>query len=250
MCRDSWSVWDGQRQGQRREPATGSVRIATRRVGWRPFAGPSWLGFCRVRSENINSIKQGTIRRKAVAVNSEPPRSVLEPLVVRIRSDRELSEKPSQLSHCLCLDLRAGKSELAATTGDSGPRLNHAASAVSIVVNMNTDLCYVIGRLDRVWRLGKGRDRRVALGMNLSSGHADHIRPDRDSRRNAHWRVRLPNAKVSDGSQPPGAPASPLGVPAGSRSLDRHGSIESEVLLEGPRTQAGRGHRPSPSRSL
>ena len=30
-----------ERQGQRREPATGSVRIATRRVGWRPFAEPS-----------------------------------------------------------------------------------------------------------------------------------------------------------------------------------------------------------------
>jgi len=29
------------------------------------------------------------------------------------------------------------------------------------------------------------------------------------------------NAKVSDGSQPPGAPTSPLGVPAGFRSLDR-----------------------------
>ncbi len=30
-----------------------------------------------------------------------------------------------------------------------------------------------------------------------------------------------PNAKVSDGSQPPSEPASPLGVPAGARSLDR-----------------------------
>jgi hypothetical protein len=28
-------------EGQRREPATGSVRIATRRARWRPFAGPS-----------------------------------------------------------------------------------------------------------------------------------------------------------------------------------------------------------------
>jgi hypothetical protein len=27
-------------EGQRREPATGSVRIATRRAGWRPFAVP------------------------------------------------------------------------------------------------------------------------------------------------------------------------------------------------------------------
>ena len=33
--------------------------------------------------------------------------------------------------------------------------------------------------------------------------------------------VRESNAKVSDGGQPSGAPASPLGVPAGSRSLDR-----------------------------
>ncbi len=52
--------------------------------------------------------------------------------------------------------------------------------------------------------------------------------------------------KVSDGSQPPGAPASPLGVMAGARSLDRHGSIESEVLLEATRTQAGRGQCPEP----
>ena len=29
------------------------------------------------------------------------------------------------------------------------------------------------------------------------------------------------NAKVSDGSQPPASSASPLGVPAGARSLDR-----------------------------
>jgi hypothetical protein len=28
-------------KGQRREPATGDVRIATRRAGWRPFAGPT-----------------------------------------------------------------------------------------------------------------------------------------------------------------------------------------------------------------
>jgi hypothetical protein len=27
-------------EGQRREPATNGVRIATRRAGWRPFAGP------------------------------------------------------------------------------------------------------------------------------------------------------------------------------------------------------------------
>ena len=32
-----------QRKGQRREPAIWDVRIATRRAGWRPFAGPSWL---------------------------------------------------------------------------------------------------------------------------------------------------------------------------------------------------------------
>ena len=33
--------------------------------------------------------------------------------------------------------------------------------------------------------------------------------------------VRESNAKVSDGSQPPATSASPLGVPAGARSLDR-----------------------------
>jgi hypothetical protein len=31
----------------------------------------------------------------------------------------------------------------------------------------------------------------------------------------------MANAKVSDGSQPPAASATPLGVPADSRSLDR-----------------------------
>ncbi len=35
--------------------------------------------------------------------------------------------------------------------------------------------------------------------------------------------VRGSNAKVSDGSQPPRTAESPLGVPAGCRSLDRHG---------------------------
>jgi len=36
--------------------------------------------------------------------------------------------------------------------------------------------------------------------------------------------VRMqPNAKVSDGSQPPGTSRSPLGVPDGYRSLDRRG---------------------------
>jgi hypothetical protein len=31
-------------EGQRRGPANRDVRIATRRAGWRPFAGPSWFG--------------------------------------------------------------------------------------------------------------------------------------------------------------------------------------------------------------
>ena len=30
-------------EGQRREPVTGDVRLATRRAGWRPFAGPPGL---------------------------------------------------------------------------------------------------------------------------------------------------------------------------------------------------------------
>jgi hypothetical protein len=34
----------GERQGQRREPAAGDARNATRRAGWLPFAGPPWLG--------------------------------------------------------------------------------------------------------------------------------------------------------------------------------------------------------------
>jgi hypothetical protein len=33
--------WVVERQGQRREPATRDIRIATRRAGWRPFDGPS-----------------------------------------------------------------------------------------------------------------------------------------------------------------------------------------------------------------
>jgi hypothetical protein len=33
--------WVVERQGQRRESALGRARIATRRAGWLPFAGPS-----------------------------------------------------------------------------------------------------------------------------------------------------------------------------------------------------------------
>jgi hypothetical protein len=39
------------------------------------------------------------------------------------------------------------------------------------------------------------------------------------------------NAKVSDGSQPPGASATPLGVPAGARSLDRLVRASSNLAL-------------------
>ena len=34
-------LWVVERKGQRREPATRDGRIATRRAGWLPFAGPS-----------------------------------------------------------------------------------------------------------------------------------------------------------------------------------------------------------------
>ena len=47
------------------------------------------------------------------------------------------------------------------------------------------------------------------------------LRGDRRPRAILVVLVRESNAKVSDGSQPPGASASPLGVPAGARSLDR-----------------------------
>jgi hypothetical protein len=49
----------------------------------------------------------------------------------------------------------------------------------------------------------------------------------------AQWSclVSMPNAKVSDGSQPPGTSATPLGVPAGYRSLDRHGSARMTSLV-------------------
>jgi len=36
-----------EREGQRREPAGGDARNATRRAGWRPFAGPAWFGMVR-----------------------------------------------------------------------------------------------------------------------------------------------------------------------------------------------------------
>jgi hypothetical protein len=49
--------------------------------------------------------------------------------------------------------------------------------------------------------------------------------------------MRLANAKVSDGSQPPGASASPLGVPAGARSLDRLVRLPSSVPGEAPDAQ-------------
>jgi hypothetical protein len=37
------SILIAQRQGQRREPATRSADIATRRAGWHTFAGPPWF---------------------------------------------------------------------------------------------------------------------------------------------------------------------------------------------------------------
>ena len=48
------------------------------------------------------------------------------------------------------------------------------------------------------------------------------------------FRVALPNVKVSDGCQPPGAHASPLGLPAGARSLDRLVRLSASVPGEAP----------------
>jgi hypothetical protein len=47
----------------------------------------------------------------------------------------------------------------------------------------------------------------------------------------------LSNAKVSDGSQPPATAASPLGVPAGSRSLHRLVRLSPSVSGEAPDAQ-------------
>ena len=58
------------------------------------------------------------------------------------------------------------------------------------------------------------------------------------------------NAKVSDGSQPPGASASPLGGPAGARSLNRLVRLNSVVLPPDSPPQAGRGQYPTESPSL
>jgi hypothetical protein len=69
--------------------------------------------------------------------------------------------------------------------------------------------------------------RYVRLG--LDGGHswlgesAGMLRGDRRPMAILVILVRESNAKVSDGSQPPRTAASPLGVPAGSRSLDRRG---------------------------
>ena len=56
-------------------------------------------------------------------------------------------------------------------------------------------------------------------------GAAETMIPVRDA-------LMWPNAKVSDGSQPPTASASPHGVSAGARSLDRHGWEFSHVKRE------------------
>jgi len=55
------------------------------------------------------------------------------------------------------------------------------------------------------------------------------------------FRVALPNDKVSDGSQPPGTAAPPLGVPAGCRSLDSLVRPNSWVPQEETRPQASAG---------
>jgi hypothetical protein len=47
----------------------------------------------------------------------------------------------------------------------------------------------------------------------------------------------LSNAKVSDGSQPPGASATPLGVAPGARSLGRLVRLPSAVSGEAPDAQ-------------
>ncbi len=51
-------VRESNAEGQRREPATRSVRIATRRAGWRPFAGPSgWASYLLLHSQWVSAAK-------------------------------------------------------------------------------------------------------------------------------------------------------------------------------------------------
>ena len=134
-----------------------------------------------------------------MAINSDAFRGVLKSLVVCLHSDGKLSESISQLPHRLCFEFRASNGELAAATDNWRPRLNDAASVVGIVVNMNTHVCDVIGRLHRGRCLGKRHDRRCALRANFRSGHAEDKRPNGDSWRNVHGRVQRPNdLKLSD----------------------------------------------------
>jgi hypothetical protein len=55
------------------------------------------------------------------------------------------------------------------------------------------------------------------------------------------WRSICTPSKVSDGCQPPATPASPLGVLAGTRSLDRLVRLTSWVPQEGTNPQASPG---------
>ncbi len=72
MCRDSWSAWDGQREGQRRAPATRGVRIATRRVGWRPFAGPSGSAISLLNQLSCRQARSQTSGIHIYPVNLQP----------------------------------------------------------------------------------------------------------------------------------------------------------------------------------
>jgi hypothetical protein len=61
-----------ERNGQRREPATGDLRIATRLAGWLPFAGPPWLDLFGLICRRAIHADTPPIRRKQGRI---PPRA-------------------------------------------------------------------------------------------------------------------------------------------------------------------------------
>jgi hypothetical protein len=134
-------------------------------------------------------------------------------------------------------------------TGASNPRRPHRHSACRLAPVRWTALVRLNQRYS--W---KPHTRKQAMAIArrrlllcLDHGHfwlgerAGILRGDRRPRAILVVLVRKSNAKVSDGSQPPGTAAPPLGVPAGCRSLDRLVRLESWVPQEGTRPQASAG---------
>ena len=91
--------WVVERQGQRRVPAAGRARIATRRAGWLPFAGPSgWPS----DSLELGSIGIDGLLVNIARMNHVAPRPVRRLLVINdhigLRQERrEAVTKPELL---------------------------------------------------------------------------------------------------------------------------------------------------------